>query len=108
MELVEFCRKLCPQQGEAQRREKPATLERYYESVHRMEAWRQSREKKAVALLESHGYRYALVGGVALSQWGVICATHDVDIKVLVPDMDYSDGDLTLFIRQIRPWRKDQ
>lgn len=46
MELVEFCRKVCPQQGEAQRREKLATLERYYESVHRMEAWRQSREKK--------------------------------------------------------------
>lgn len=46
--------------------------------------------RKAVALLESHGYRYALVGGVALSQWGVVRATYDVDIKVLVPDMDYS------------------
>ncbi len=46
--------------------------------------------RKAVAFLESHGYRYALVGGMALSQWGVVRATYDVDIKVLVPDMDYS------------------
>jgi len=46
--------------------------------------------RKAVAFLESHGHRYALVGGIALSQWGVVRATYDVDIKVLVPDMDYS------------------
>ena len=46
--------------------------------------------RKAVTFLESHGHRYALVGGIALSQWGVVRATYDVDIKVLVPDMDYS------------------
>lgn len=45
VELVEFCWKLCPQQSEAQRREKLAALERYDESVRRMEAWRQSRGK---------------------------------------------------------------
>ena len=39
--------------------------------------------RKAVAFLESHGYRYALVGGMALPQWGVVRATYDVDIKVL-------------------------
>lgn len=43
VELVEFCWKLCPQQSETQRREKLAALERYYERVRRMEAWRQSR-----------------------------------------------------------------
>ena len=47
MELVEFCWKLCPQQSETQRREKLAALERYYERVRRMEAWRQSRGKTA-------------------------------------------------------------
>ncbi|MGB9775692.1 MAG: hypothetical protein ACPL7C_03955 [Anaerolineae bacterium] len=43
VELVEFCWKLCPQPSEAQRREKLAALERYYESVRRMEAWRRAR-----------------------------------------------------------------
>lgn len=26
---------------------------------------------KVVAFLENHGYRYAIIGGIALSQWGV-------------------------------------
>ncbi len=43
VELVEFCWKLCPQQSEAQRREKLAALERYYESVRRLEEWRRAR-----------------------------------------------------------------
>lgn len=38
----------------------------------------------AVAFLEEHGYRYAIIGGVALAHWGVVRATYDVDIKVLV------------------------
>jgi len=46
--------------------------------------------RKAVAFLEERGYRYAIVGGVALPQWGVVRATYDVDIKVLVPDVNYS------------------
>jgi len=44
----------------------------------------------AIAFLEEHGYRYAVIGGIALSQWGVIRATQDVDLKVLVPDADYT------------------
>ncbi len=44
----------------------------------------------AIAFLEEHGYRYAIIGGIALAQWGVIRATYDVDIKVLAPDSDYS------------------
>jgi len=46
--------------------------------------------RKAVTFLEGHGYRYAIVGGVALPQWGVVRATYDVDIKVLVPDVNYA------------------
>jgi len=46
--------------------------------------------RKVIAFLENHGYRYALIGGIALSQWGVVRATYDVDIKLLVPDNDYA------------------
>lgn len=45
--------------------------------------------QKAVSFLEKSGYRYAVIGGIAVSQWSGIRATEDVDIKVLVPDMDY-------------------
>lgn len=44
---------------------------------------------KAIALLEKHGYRYAVIGGIAVSIWGRTRATYDVDIKVLVPETDY-------------------
>ncbi len=43
----------------------------------------------AVDFLEQNGNRYAIIGGVALAQWGVIRATQDVDLKVLVPDTNY-------------------
>lgn len=46
--------------------------------------------RTAVDWLEQHGHRYAIIGGIALSQWGVVRFTHDVDIKVLVPDTNYS------------------
>ena len=45
--------------------------------------------QQAVSFLEASGYRYAVIGGIAVSQWSSIRATHDVDIKVLVPGMDY-------------------
>jgi predicted nucleotidyltransferase len=45
--------------------------------------------QEAVSFLEKSGYRYAVIGGIALSQWGAIRATRDVDIKVLVPEMNY-------------------
>ena len=48
VELVEFCWKLCPQQSPAQRREKLAALERYYDSVRRLEAWRKARGETAI------------------------------------------------------------
>ena len=40
--------------------------------------------------LNQNSYRYAIIGGIALSYWGVVRATQDVDIKVLVPDGDYA------------------
>ena len=45
--------------------------------------------RTAVNFLESHSYRYAIIGGIALTQWGVLRITLDVEIKVLVPEMDY-------------------
>jgi len=46
--------------------------------------------RKAISFLEEEGYRYAVIGGIAVSQWGFPRATNDVDLKVLVPDMDYA------------------
>ena len=46
--------------------------------------------QKAITWLEEHGYQYALIGGIANQWWGVPRLTHDVDIKVLVPDLDYA------------------
>jgi predicted nucleotidyltransferase len=45
--------------------------------------------RQAVAFLEGHGYRYAVIGGIANQRWGRARFTYDVDIKVLVPDTDY-------------------
>ncbi len=46
--------------------------------------------RKAIKLLEEHGHRYAVIGGIALSQWGVVRVTQDVDLKVLVSNLDYA------------------
>ena len=46
--------------------------------------------QRAVAWLEEHDYQYAVIGGIANQRWGVSRLTHDVDIKVLVPDLDYA------------------
>jgi predicted nucleotidyltransferase len=45
---------------------------------------------KAIAFLEENKIRYAIIGGIALAQWEVARYTHDIDIKVLVPDIDYT------------------
>jgi len=42
--------------------------------------------QKAIAFLEEQGYRYAIIGGVAVAQWGFPRATNDVGLKVLVPN----------------------
>jgi Nucleotidyl transferase of unknown function (DUF2204) len=52
--------------------------------------------RKALVFLEERGYPYAIIGGIALAQWGVVRATLDVDIKVVVPDGDYTSIRSTL------------
>jgi len=47
--------------------------------------------QKVVAFLESHGYQYAVIEGLAMAQWGHLRFTYDIDIKVLVPDMNYEE-----------------
>jgi hypothetical protein len=44
-----------------------------------------------VTFLEKHSIRYAVIGGIALSQWGVIRVTRDIDFKVLAPDTNYEE-----------------
>lgn len=55
--------------------------------------------QKAIAFLEAEGYRYAVIGGVAVAQWGFPRATNDIDLKVLTPDMDYA-GVRAKFLRK--------
>ncbi len=45
---------------------------------------------EAIQFLEQQGYRYAVIGSITLSQWGFNRYTHNVDIKVLVPDTNYT------------------
>jgi hypothetical protein len=62
--------------------------------------------KAAVAWLESHDYRYAVIGGVATQYWGFPRLTLDIDIKVLIPNMDYTavrDALRTAFPQRARP-----
>ncbi len=51
---------------------------------------------KAVNFLEKNHYRYAIIGGIAMSQWGYVRATYDIDIKVMVPNQDYKAISQTL------------
>lgn len=46
--------------------------------------------RKAINFLETQNLRYAVIGGIALTHWGFVRATYDVDIKVLVPDMNFA------------------
>lgn len=52
--------------------------------------------RKVVAFFHEHGYDYAIVGGLAFSQWGEARATMDADFKVIVPDQDYAAMRATL------------
>jgi len=46
--------------------------------------------RKVIAFLDARSFRYAVIGGIALAQWGIVRATYDADIKVLVPNHDYT------------------
>lgn len=43
-----------------------------------------------MAFLNERDCRYAVIGGIANQVWGKPRFTHDVDLKVLVPDIDYA------------------
>lgn len=64
--------------------------------------------RKAIAFLEEHGYRYAVIGGIALSQWQAVRVTRDVDIKVLVPDTDFASVRTAIRAAFPDPARTDQ
>lgn len=46
--------------------------------------------QQVTRFLEDNGLRYAVVGGIALSCWNVSRFTHDIDIKLLVPNTEYA------------------
>ena len=46
--------------------------------------------REAIAFLEAQGYRYAVIGGIAVTTWGIIRATRDIDLNALVPDINYA------------------
>jgi hypothetical protein len=52
--------------------------------------------KVAIDYLEENNFRYAVIGGIALSQWTRARYTHDVDIKVLVPQVNFASVRATL------------
>ena len=45
----------------------------------------------AISVLDNSGYRYAVIGGIAVSEWGFARTTLDIDIKVLVKELDYQN-----------------
>ena len=45
LDLVEFCRLLCPSQSQRHRAEKLAMFQEYYERMRQFEAWRQTHGK---------------------------------------------------------------
>lgn len=47
VELVEFVWRLCPEPSEWQRKEKLESLNRYYASIQRLEAWRRKHGQAA-------------------------------------------------------------
>lgn len=45
--------------------------------------------RKAIRFLDKQKIRYAVIGGLAVSQWGFDRYTEDVDFKVFVRDLDF-------------------
>jgi len=62
--------------------------------------------RAAVRFLEERGFKYAIIGGVALPFWGLVRATRDIDIKVLVADTGYDS--VRLGLREAFPQRARQ
>ncbi len=47
---------------------------------------------EALTFLETHHLHYAIIGGIANQVWGHARFTYDLDIKVLVPDSNYTQA----------------
>jgi predicted nucleotidyltransferase len=45
--------------------------------------------QRAIAVLDDNEYAYAVIGGIAVQRLGRSRYTHDIDLKVLIPDTDY-------------------
>lgn len=52
--------------------------------------------RDVVAFLDTQQFRYALIGGIANQVWGQARFTYDIDIKILVPNLDYESLRTTL------------
>jgi hypothetical protein len=62
--------------------------------------------QEVVTFLDTQQLRYALIGGIANQAWGQARFTYDIDLKVLVPDLEYERMRRTLtaaFPEQGRP-----
>lgn len=54
-----------------------------------MQAKLEKAMRKAIRFLEQEKIRYAVIGGVAVSQWGYDRYSEDVDFKIYVPSSDF-------------------
>jgi predicted nucleotidyltransferase len=63
--------------------------------------------REAVAFLDSQGYRYAVIGGIANQIWGQARFTYDIDLKVLVPNFEYDTVRATVNETFPEPGRPD-
>lgn len=52
--------------------------------------------QEVVTFLDTQQLRYALIGGIANQAWGQARFTYDIELKVLVPDLDYESMRTTL------------
>lgn len=47
--------------------------------------------EEAINFLDKHRYRYVLIGGLANTFWGIVRATRDIDLKVLIEEGEYQE-----------------
>lgn len=47
--------------------------------------------REVVSFLESYQLKYVVIGGIANQIWGQARFTYDIDLKLLVPDLDYDN-----------------
>lgn len=96
LDMMEFGMLIKPEPSPREHRQKIAMQNHYYEQIQRFEERRRSMKNglldvlnEVIRVLQTHGYRYAVIGGIANQIWGQARFTYDLDIKVLVPDTNY-------------------